>query len=167
MKIPGLVFPLLLALVAGVPAAESLELTRQSITAPQELPGLCTLILIGEATGSDAERMAIFDLEGDAFSFRPVTPEYRVKRLGGLTVPAAVAEAEKFLKGHCAYNGYRSKSLVLSNGATVGQELVPDYPVALCESGNIVTVGYVVGADGVIKVYTRLILPIGDGLLFD
>lgn len=167
MKALSRLFMLFLLLIGSNAAAESLSLSRQPVEAPKELSGLFTLILIGEATGSDAERVALFDLEGDAISFSPVMPEYRFKRLGGLTAPAALIEAEKFFKGHCAYNGYRTKSLLLSTGVTVGLELVPDYPVALCETGNIVTVGYVVGADGAIKVYTNLILPVGDGLFFD
>ncbi|HSH12673.1 MAG TPA: hypothetical protein VLA15_02955, partial [Desulfurivibrionaceae bacterium] len=109
----------------------------------------------------------LFDREGDLYSFRPVTPDYRVKRVGGLTAPAALAEAERFLAGHCAYNGYRVKSLALASGATVGHEVVPDYPVALCEYGNVVTVSYIVGDDGEIKVYTTLLLPVGDGQPFD
>lgn len=36
----------------------------------------------------------------------------------------------------------------------------------LCQSSGA-TVGYVVGADGVIKGYTNLILLSGDGLFFD
>lgn len=156
-------FLLFLLLAGGTARAESLDITRQTVMEPKALPGLFTLILIGEANRSDAERVAIFDLEGDTYSFRPVAPEYRVKKLGGLTAQAALAEAEKFFAGHCAYNGYRTKSLVVSSDTTVGYELIPDYPVALCEYGNLVTVGYVVGDDGVIKVYTSLILPVGDG----
>lgn len=167
MKVLSRLFIAILLLSGTNAAAESLALSRQPVEAPEDLPGLFSLILIGEATGSDAERVALLDLEGDAVSFSPVMPEYRFKRLGGLTAPAALAEAEKFLKGHCAYNGYRIKSLLLSTGATVGLELVPDYPVALCETGNIVTVGYAVGADGVIRVYTNLILPVGGGLFSD
>lgn len=160
--------PLFLLLAAGVATAEPMELLRQPVAAPKELPGLFTLILIGEGGGSsDAERVALFDREGDLYSFWPVTPEYRVKRLVGLTAPAALAEAERFFAGHCAYNGYRFKSLALASGATVGHELVPDYPVALCEYGNVVTVSYIVGDEGEIKVYTTLLLPVGDGLSFD
>jgi hypothetical protein len=166
MKIFLRFFLVIMLLNGGNAVAESLSLSRQSSESPKELPGIFTLILIGEATGSDAERVALFDLEGDVYRFRPVTPEYRVKRLGGLSAAAALAAAEKFFKGHCAYNGYRVKSLVLSTGAAVGQELVPDYPVALCETGNTVSVGYVVGDDGEIKVYTSLLLPVGDGLSF-
>ncbi|NTV12652.1 MAG: hypothetical protein HGA96_01765 [Desulfobulbaceae bacterium] len=150
-------FLLFLLLAPGGTSAESLTLSRQPVAAPQELPGLFTLILIGDGSGNDPKRLAIFDLEGDAYSFRPVTPEYWVKRRGGLTVSAALAEAERFFAGHCAYNGYWLKSLALSIGATVGYELVPDYPAALCESGNLVTVGYQVGEAGVIKTYLSLI----------
>lgn len=168
MKILFRFFPLFLLLAAGVAAAEPMALTRQSVAAPKELPGLFTLILIGEGGGSsNAERVALFDREGDVYSFRPVTPAYRVNRLGGLTAPAALAEAERFLAGHCAYNGYRIKSLALADEAPVGYELVPDYPVALCEYGNVVTVSYIVGDDGEIKVYTTLLLPVGDGQPFD
>jgi hypothetical protein len=161
------VFLLSLLLIAGAATAFAQELTRQPLAKPKELPGLFTLVLIGEAGGSsDAERVALLDPEGDAFTFRPVAPEYRVKTLVGLTAAAALSEAEKFFAGHCAYNGYRVKNLLLSTGASVGVELVPDYPVALCEYGNEVTVSYIVGDDGEIKVYTSLLLPVGDGLPF-
>lgn len=159
---------LLLLLAGGAATAEGVEVTRETVATPRELPGLFTLLLIGEGGGgSDAERAAILDREGDAYSFLPVTPDYRVTRLGGQTAPAALAAAEKFFAGHCAYNGYRLKGLRLSTGPLAGYELVPDYPVALCESGNVVSVGYVVGDNGEIKVFTNLLLPVGDGLPFD
>lgn len=159
---------LVLLLAAWIGPAAAFDVTRQPVTAPAELPGLYTLVLIGEAgSGSDAERLALFDPEGDGYTFRPVTPDYRVKRLAGLTAPAALAEAERFFAGHCAYNGYRVKSLALSNGVPVGYELLPDYPLALCENGNVVAASYIVGANGEIKVYTNLVLPVGDGPPFD
>lgn len=147
-----------LMLAGCVGVSESAKLKRQPTETPKELPGLFTLLLIGDGSGNDALRMAIFDTEGDDYSFRPVVPEYWVKRQGGLSAPVALAEAERFFAGHCAYNGYRVKSLVLSTGVTVGNELIPDYPVIKCASGNEMTVGYVVGSDNVIKVFMSPLL---------
>ncbi|HSH12861.1 MAG TPA: hypothetical protein VLA15_03905, partial [Desulfurivibrionaceae bacterium] len=77
MKILFRFVPLCLLLIASCAAAEPMELTRQPVAAPKELPGLFTLILIGEGGGSsNAERVALFDREGDVYSFRPVTPAY-------------------------------------------------------------------------------------------
>jgi hypothetical protein len=157
MKLFSRYFLVMLLLSGCATVGQSLKMTRQPVGAPQDLPGLYTLVLIGDGTGNDARRMAILDPEGDAYSFRPVTPEYWVKRLSGLTAPAALAAAEKFLAGHCAYNGYWLKGLLLSNGVAVGHEMIPDYPSAKCESGDVVIVGYRVGDDSVIKVYVSLI----------
>ena len=77
-----------------------------------------------------------------------------------------MVQAEKYLALHCAYNGYRLKSLALSDNKIVGYELIPDLPAALCERGNVVTVGYKVGDDRVIKVYTHLVMPTGSDSFF-
>lgn len=152
---------LFLLLSAGV-ATVAHGLTRSEVAAPGEIPGVFTMLLTGASYDNDPERAAILDLEGDGYTFQPVMPPYQFKKLTGLTAPAALPQAEKFLALHCAYNGYRLKGLTLSDGKIVGYELVPDLPAALCEYGNVVIVGYQVEADGVIKVYTSLALPKGD-----
>jgi hypothetical protein len=160
-------YSVLLMLLFGLAAAAcAVDLSRETVAEPGKLPGTYTAVLIGGTFAADAERVAIFDLEGDGYSFLPVTPPYRVKKVEGLTASAALAEAEKLFSSHCAYNGYRVKSLKLPDGAIVGYELTPDYPPALCEWGNTVTVSYDVGSKGVIKVYTGLLLPVDDGPTF-
>lgn len=152
------IISLFLLLSAGIAAAAP-GLTRNEVATPGEIPGVFTLLLVGASYNNDAERVAILDLEGDAYTFQPVMPDYRFTKVPGLTAAAALAQAEKYLALHCAYNGYRLKSLALPEGKTVGYELIPDLPAALCEYGNVVTVGYRVGDDGVIKVYTHLVMP--------
>ena len=59
-----------LLLLANAVSAATLEVSRRPVAAPESLPGLYTLILIGEGGGSsDAERVAILDQEGDGLSF--------------------------------------------------------------------------------------------------
>ncbi len=157
--------PLLLVGLAA--SACAVDLTRQLVAEPDMLPGTYTAILIGGTFAADADRVAILDLEGDGYSFQPVASDYRVKRIEGLSAAAALAEAVKLFSSHCAYNGYRIKSLKLSDGVFVGYEVTPDYPPSLCEWGNTVTVGYKVGAHGVIKVYTSLLLPVEGGGVID
>jgi hypothetical protein len=156
----SLVISLLLALVAS---ACAVDLTRWTVDEPGKLPGLYTAVLIGGTYAADAERVAIFDLEGDGYSFRPVTAAYNFKKIEGVTATAGVSEAVRHFASHCAYNGYRVKSLALADGAVVGYEFTPDYPPSLCEWGNTVTVSYAVGPDGEIKVYTNLLLPEDNG----
>ncbi len=154
----GLLMVLLLFLGLSLSSCTA-GLNRQLVTAPDKLPGTYTAILIGGTFAADADRVVILDLEGDKYSFEPVTPPYRVKRIEGLSASAGVAEAVKFFSPHCAYNGYRVNSLRLPSGILVGYEITPDYPASLCEWGNTVTVSYKVGAKGAIKVYTNLLLP--------
>jgi len=154
--------PLLLLGLAAASCA-AVDLTRQTVAEPEKLPGVFTAILIGGTFAADAERVAILDPVGDKYSFQPVTPAYRVKRIEGLTAAAGLSEAMKLFSSHCAYNGYRVRSLKLGDGSIVGYEITPDYPPALCEWGNTVTVGYDVEANGEIKVYTNLLLPTEEG----
>jgi len=153
----------LLLLVLTISGCAAVDLTRQIVAEPDKLPGTYTAILIGGTFAADADRVVILDLEGDRYTFQPVAPDYRIKRIEGLTAAAGVAEAVKFFSPHCAYNGYRVRSLKLPAGDIVGYEITPDYPSSLCEWGNTVTVGYDVKADGVIKVYTSLLLPTEEG----
>ena len=143
---------------AGVAVATP-GLTRNDVAVPGEIPGVFTLLLAGASYDNDPERVAILDLEGDGYTFQPVMADYKYSKVAGLTAAAALSQAEKYLSVHCAYNGYRLKSLALPDGKIVGYELIPDLPGALCEYGNVVMVSYKVGADGVIKVYTHLVMP--------
>jgi hypothetical protein len=156
-----------LLLVGLAASACAMNLNRQLVAEPEKLSGSYTVVLVGGTFAADAERIAILDLEGDGYNFQPVTPEYRVKRVAGLTAATALAEAEKLFSPHCAYNGYRVRSLRLQDGVIVGYEAIPDYPPSLCEWGNTVTVGYKVGDSGEIKVYTNLMLPVDGGGSFD
>ncbi len=155
-----------LVLVLVSPAAAG-GLVRAAVADAAKVPGTFTVVLVGGTFAADAERIAIFDLEGDRYHFHPVTSSYRVREIKGLKAPAALAAAVNLFSSHCAYNGYRVKSLKLTDGTLVGYELTPDYPPALCEWGNVVTVSYSVGADGEIKVYTWLQLPVEDDGFYD
>lgn len=157
---------LFLLLLTGV-ASAALGLTRNDVAIPGEIPGLFTMLLTGASHNNDSERVAILDLEGDAYTFQPVMPAYQIKKMAGLTALAALPQAEKYLALHCAYNGYRLKSLALPDGKIVGYELIPDLPAALCEYGNAVITGYRVGGDGVINVYISLAMPKGNELFSD
>lgn len=152
---------LLIMLFCSVGSVSAADLSRKDVAAPGEIPGVFTLILAGATYDNDPERVAILDLEGDGYSFQPVMTDYRVKKVAGLTAVAALPLAEKYFSLHCAYNGYRLKGLALPDGRIVGYELIPDLPAALCGYGNVVTVGYRLGDDGVIKVYTGVAFSSG------
>ena len=131
-------------------------LQRDLITEPANITGTYDLILIGGAYADDPDRIAIYDIPGDGYEFQPVTEEYRVKRLSGLSARTALEKTRVFFSEHCAYNGFTSKELALPAGGLIGYELIPDYPLILCEYGNEISVSYGNAGDGVIKVYTWL-----------
>jgi hypothetical protein len=139
-----------------------LNVEREIVTDRRQLAGTYNLIQVGGTFGNDAERVVILDIEGDAYSFRPVTGPGRVKNFTGLKVAAALRKAEEFFSDHCAYRDYQIRTLTLPGQGLLGYELTPNYPVVLCEYGNEVSISYGKGAEGEIKVYTRLLLEI-DG----
>lgn len=163
MRMLSILVVLLLLWSAGVGSAAGLS--RGEVATPREIPGVFTLLLAGASYDNDPERVAILDLEGDGYVFQPVMPDYRFRKVSGLTAAAALPQAEKYFSVHCAYNGYRLNSLALPDGKIVGYELIPDLPAGLCEYGNVPTAGYRVGDDGVIKVYTGLAMPRGGDSL--
>ncbi|MEN8135079.1 MAG: hypothetical protein ABFS18_06025 [Thermodesulfobacteriota bacterium] len=135
----------------------------RDIVAPDSVTGSYNLILVGGTFGADAERIVILDVETDGYSFRPVTGPGRVKNFPGMSGEAALKKAEDFFSSHCAYNGFLVKEMKLPDGSFIGYELTPDYPVALCEEGNVLSVSYGMGEGGEIKVYTWLHLKEEDG----
>jgi hypothetical protein len=139
------------------------SLHRDLITEPTKIAGNYDLILIGGAHANDPDRIAIYDIPGDGYEFKPVTEEYRVKRLSGLSAQIALEKTKEFFSEHCAYNGFISKELTLPAGGSIGYEMIPDYPNILCEYGNEISVSYGKADNGVIKVYTRLMLREDDG----
>jgi predicted small secreted protein len=138
-------------------------LRRDIVTEPAKITGTYDLILVGGVYADDPDRIAIYDIPGDGYEFQPVTEEYRVKRLPGLSAQIALEKTKEFFSEHCAYNGFISKELTLPVGESIGYEMIPDYPNILCEYGNEISVSYGKADNGVIKVYTRLMLREDDG----
>lgn len=136
----------------------TLKMERVNVPDPAVIDGTYNMIIIGGTFVDDAERVVILDNINDNSTFRPVTLSENIKVVEGLTGAEALQRAEVFFEEHCAYNGYSMKKLNLPEGAFVGYELIPDYPFALCENGNILQVSYGQGNDGEIKVYTWLLL---------
>ena len=137
-------------------------LDRDLLSEPESISGTYDLILIGGAYAYDPDRVAILDIPGDGYEFKPVTEEYRVKRIPGLSARESLERAQGFFSEHCAYNGFDTKKLTLPGSEQVGYELIPDYPTVLCEYGNEIIVSYGKENNGVIKVYTRLMLREDD-----
>jgi hypothetical protein len=135
----------------------------RDIVAPDSVTGSYNLILVGGTFAADAERLVILDVETDGYSFRPVTGPGRVENFPGMSGASALKKAEEFFFSHCAYNGFLIKEMKLPDGFFIGYELTPDYPAALCEDGNEISVSYGMGEGGEIKVYTWLLLKEAHG----
>ena len=138
-------------------------LRRDIVSEPAKISGSYDLILIGGAHANDPDRIAIYDIPGDGYEFKPITEPYRIKRVPALSARAALEKTTAFFSEHCAYNGFISKELTLPAGGSIGYEMIPDYPNIICEYGNEISVSYGKADNGVIKVYTRLMLREDDG----
>jgi hypothetical protein len=152
----------ILAFLSTSCLTSSSGLRRDLVPEPAKIGGTYDLILIGGAYADDPDRIVIFDIPGDGYEFQPVTEPYRVKRIPALSAQEALEKATEFFSEHCAYNGFDTRKLVMSSGGLIGYEMIPDYPVIVCEQGNEVRVSYKTKDDGVIKVYTWLMLREDD-----
>jgi hypothetical protein len=141
----------------------SLNLGRDLLPDRDIIAGTYNLIQVGGTFGSDAERMVILDIEGDDYSFQPVTGPGRIKNFPNVKGDKALQRAEEFFASHCAYRDYQIRKLIMPDNGLIGYELTPDYPSGLCEDGNEISVSYGKGKDGEIKVYTWLLLKVDGG----
>jgi len=137
---------------------------RDLVTDKESITGTFNMIQVGGTFGSDAERLVILDIEDDGYTFDPITGPGRVKNFPGTDAQEALRKTEQFFSDHCAYNGYLVHKLIIrENNQTVGYDIEPYYTAVFCKDANEILVSYGSPVDGVIKVYTSLLLKVNDG----
>ncbi|KAF0143311.1 MAG: hypothetical protein FD156_2730 [Nitrospirae bacterium] len=121
---------LLFAAASGIAAPSSFAAETALKTRPAkaaDITGVFTLILYGGRHSSDIETIAVFDLEGDRYTFEPYAPEfdYRIKK--GLSVKDALHDAETFISRHRSFRSAQLRRIMDRKGKTIGYELRPLY----------------------------------------
>lgn len=89
-----------------------------------------SLIFYGARHGNDLESVAIFDIEGDEYTFAPYAPDFDFEIERGLDYEMAIGRARKFISWHPLYQISELRKITLS-GRVIGYELRPlYYPLA-------------------------------------
>lgn len=84
------------------------------------------LILYGARHGNDLESVAILDVMGDEYVFKPYAPDFDYGIERGLDASLAIKRAGQFISWHPLYHRSELKKITLS-GRIIGYELRPLY----------------------------------------
>jgi hypothetical protein len=124
-----------------------------------------TLILYGGRHYNDLETIAIFDIEGDGYTFEPFAPNFDYLLKKGLSSEEAMINARAFVSGHFAFRRALLSKILNKEGAVIGYELRPIYYPLLLGESDPIDVDYW-QKNGKIKV-TISLKPSMDRRLFD
>ena len=135
-------------------AAETALKTRAAKAA--DITGVFTLTLYGGRHSSDIETIAVFDLEGDRYTFEPYAPEfdYRIKK--SLSVKDALHDAETFISRHRSFRSAQLRRIMDRKGKTIGYELRPLYLPLDFGVSDVLDVTYWL-REGKVKVVIKLL----------
>lgn len=115
---------------------------KTEVADPAEVRGKFTLLLYGSGFSDNLVNVAIFDKEGDPYSFEIYAPEFSFSTRTGLDGEQALQEAEKFVRRHIRSEGSRLRRVLGPAGSVVGFELRPLYAVSAFGTDDILDVTY-------------------------
>jgi len=109
-----------------------------------DVQGKFTLLLYGCSSRNDLANIAIFDKEGDPYSFEIYAPDFSYAIKAGLNATEALQEAERFVR--CNFQSERSqlRRILSPAGAGIGFELRPLYSVMTFGKDDVIDVRYVI-----------------------
>lgn len=100
---------------------------RTEQAADSEVTGNYTLILHGGRYSEDIENVAIFDKEGDPYTFEIFAREDNYTVQKGVPAKEALDTAQKFVSFHRSVRGTKLNRIIDKDGNTIGYELRPLY----------------------------------------
>jgi len=100
---------------------------RTEQAADSEITGNYTLMLHGGRYSEDLENVAIFDKEGDPYTFEIAAREDNYTVQKGVPAKEALDVAKKFVSFHRSVRGTKLNRLVDKEGNIIGYELRPLY----------------------------------------
>lgn len=124
-----------------------------------------SLILYGGRHSNDIETIAIFDIEGDKYTFEPFAPDFDYSIHKGLSSEEAMNIAKKFISSHFAFRNSQLSKVMDKDGNVIGYELRPLYYPLVFGISNLIDVDYW-QKNGKIKV-TIFIKPSVERLIHD
>lgn len=101
-----------------------------------------SLILYGNRHFNDIETVAIFDVEGDEYTFDPFAPDFDYSIKKGLSSERAMNLAEIFVRSHYAYRTSQISKILDKKGNVIGYELRPLYYPLVFGVSDVIDVDY-------------------------
>jgi|WetSurMetagenome_2_1015567.scaffolds.fasta_scaffold528688_1 hypothetical protein len=148
----------LLGSFVGIPSAYALETPLKTEAAsPKELTGTYRLILYGHRFANDVETVAVFDREGDGYTFDVFAPDFDFKIKKDVPAAEALKEAQEFVSFQRDFWRSQLSKIIDSKGDVVGFELRPLYNPVVYGVSDILDVYYWPKENGRIKVTIKLI----------
>ena len=108
-----------------------------------DVQGTFTLLLYGCSFRDDLANIAVFDREGDPYSFEIRAPDTSFTRKAGLRGAEAMREAERFVRCNIRSERSQLRRVLSPAGAAIGFELRPLYPVTAFGKDDVLDVRYV------------------------
>lgn len=135
---------------------------KTEAASPSEISGTYRLILYGHRFANDVETLAIFDREGDGFTFEPFAPDFDFKIKKDLPAAEALKEAQEFVSFHRDFWRSQLSKILDAKGNIIGFELRPLYYPLDYGVSDILDVYYWPKDNGRIKVTIKLIRSIEE-----
>jgi hypothetical protein len=104
--------------------------------------GNYSLMLHGGRFSEDIENVAIFDKEGDQYTFEIFTREYNYTLEKNVPAKEALDKAQKFVSRHRSFMRSRLSSILDPSGNVIGYELRPLYQMFEFGGPNALSVYY-------------------------
>ena len=117
---------------------------RTGEVAAPDLTGTYTLILYGGDYPENGMKVAFLDKEGDRYSFRIFSPEYKYTVTREVPGREALERAERFVRSHRSFESFRLSRIIDEEGDVVGYELRPLYAKSEYGFSDILSVYYII-----------------------
>jgi hypothetical protein len=135
---------LVILAVIGIAALSGDRLLRTEPATPADVQGMFTLHFHGCGSREDIENVAIFDREGDAYSFVIADPALSCTARTGMPAAEAIRDAERFVRCNIHVERSRLRRILGPAGAVVGFELAPLYPVEMFGRDDVIDTRYTI-----------------------
>ena len=122
---------------------------RTAKVSESDISGVFTVMFFGSTYMNDPKTVAVFDLEGDQYTFEPYArdDEFVIER--GMPAREAVKKAQLFVGQHSFYFDSYIRNISDENGRVIGYELRPLYHSRAYGRSDILSVHYRIKADKV------------------
>jgi hypothetical protein len=107
-----------------------------------DLTGTFRVIFYGGTYSDDPAAIAILDVEGDGYDFKPFTSEYNYQIKNGVPAELALKVSQSFVSRHSDFFASQLKRITVENDRIIGYEVRPLYHTLRFGRHDILDVRY-------------------------